>query len=231
MTLRKFFIHAVDFVENDSTHEDWIATLKTCGTDVEYKLDSGAQVNILPEHIYKELRVRPKLHRTRVKLTSYSSDCILVKGKVIARIEKGQNKSYPVQFFVVPAKSVPVIGLNTCEKLQLIKRCFLINSMDPRLSDMYESLFDDIGCFQGKYKIKIDPSVTPVIHPPRRVPFALKPQLKAEVQRMPDMGVISKVETPTSWVNSMVCVEKRNGDIRVCIDPRDLDRVIVRDPI
>ena len=103
--------------------------------------------------------------------------------------------------------------------------------MDPQLSDRYESLFDDIGCLQGKHKIKIDPNVTPVIHPPRRVPFVLKPKLKAELQRMLEMGVISKVETPTSWVNSMVCVEKRNGDIRVCIDPRDLNRAIVRDHV
>ena len=75
--------------------------------------------------------------------------------------------------------------------------------MDPQLSDKYESLFDDISCLQGKYKIKIDPNVTPVIHPPRRVPFALKPKLKAELQRMLEMGVICKVETTTSWVNSM----------------------------
>ena len=131
-------------------------------------------------------------------------------------------------FFVVPAKSVPFIGLNTCEKLQLIKRCFITNGMDPQLSDKYESLFDDICCLQGKYKIKIDPNVTSVIHPSRKVPFALKPQLRAELQRMLEMGVISKVETPSSWVNSMVCVEKRNGDIRVCIDPRDSNRAIVR---
>ena len=103
--------------------------------------------------------------------------------------------------------------------------------MDPQLSDKYESLVDDIGCLQGKYKIKIDPNVTPVIHPPRRVPFALKPELKAELQRMLEMGVISKIETPTSWVNSMVCEEKINGDIRVCIDPRDLNRAIVRDHV
>ena len=99
------------------------------------------------------------------------------------------------------------------------------------MSDKYESLFDDIGYLQGKYKIKIDPNVTPVIHPPRRVPFALKPKLKAELQRMLDMSVMSKVETPTSWVNSMVCVEKRNGDIRVCIDLPDLNCAIVHDHV
>ena len=146
-------------------------------------------------------------------------------------MKRDKTRAIQCSFFVVPAKSVPVIGLNTCEKLQLIKRCFLINGMDPQLSDKYESLFDDIGCLQGKYKIKIDPNVIPVIHSPSRIPFALKPKLKAELQRMLGMGVISKVETPTSWVNSMVCVEKRNGDIRVCIDPRDLNRAIVRDHV
>ena len=50
--IEEYFIDAVDFVENDSIHQDWIASLKTCGTDVEYKLDTGTQVNILPEHIY-----------------------------------------------------------------------------------------------------------------------------------------------------------------------------------
>ena len=35
--IEEYFIDAVDFVENDSTHEDWITTLKTCATDVEYK--------------------------------------------------------------------------------------------------------------------------------------------------------------------------------------------------
>ena len=48
---------------------------------------------------------------------------------------------------------------------------------------------------------------------------------------MLEMGVISQVETPTSWVNSLVCAEKRNGNIRVCIDPRDLNRANVRDHV
>ena len=52
----EFFI---DEIDNEITHEDWIATLKTCGTDVTYKLDSRVQANILPEHIYKEPRNRP----------------------------------------------------------------------------------------------------------------------------------------------------------------------------
>ncbi|KAK2724943.1 hypothetical protein QYM36_001408 [Artemia franciscana] len=37
-----------------------------------------------------------------------------------------------------------------------------------------------------------------------------------------------KVVTPTEWVNSMVMVEKKDGSIRLCIDPVDLNKSIKR---
>ena len=35
----------------------------------------------------------------------------------------------------------------------------------------YEDVFDGIGCLEGTYQIKIDPTVSPVVHPPRKIPF------------------------------------------------------------
>ena len=40
--------------------------------------------------------------------------------------------------------------------------------------------------------------------------------------------VITKVDTPTHWVNSMVVVKKPSGALRICLDPRDLHKVIHR---
>ena len=42
-------------------------------------------------------------------------------------------------------------------------------------------------------------------------------------------GIIQKVDGPTAWVNSMVANEKRCGKLRICIDPRDLDKAILRE--
>ena len=41
--------------------------------------------------------------------------------------------------------------------------------------------------------------------------------------------VITKVDKPTSWVNSLVVREKPDGSLRVCLDPRDLNRAIKRE--
>ena len=62
----------------------------------------------------------------------------------------------------------------------------------------------------------------------RKVPFALKPKLKEELQRMVDLNVIEPVEKPTEWVNALVIVSKPNGKLRICLDPRPLNKAINR---
>ena len=40
---------------------------------------------------------------------------------------------------------------------------------------------------------------------------------------------ISKVTGPTDWVNSLVIIEKKDGSLRLCLDPGDLDTAIKRE--
>ena len=40
-------------------------------------------------------------------------------------------------------------------------------------------------------------------------------------------GVIVRQDQPTPWVNSMVTPINANGKVRICIDPRDLNRAIL----
>ena len=71
-----------------------------------------------------------------------------------------------------------------------------------------------------------NPTVPPVIHPPRRVPEALRAPLKNKLDSLVKQEIIAKVDEPTDWVNSLVCVTKANGDLRLCLDPKDLNRAI-----
>ena len=68
-----------------------------------------------------------------------------------------------------------------------------------------------------------------VIHAPRRVAVAKRPHLKKELDRQVKLGFLAKVDEPTEWVNSLVIVEKANGQMRLCIDPKDLNKEIKRE--
>ena len=145
----ELFISAIENegeTESDFSRSQWQLPLKMCGMYVTYTLDTGAQANILPQHIYYSLENRPRLHKTNIKLSAYNGESIPVKGKVVVHIEKGKNKSFPVQFIVVPMKSNLIIGLKTCERLNLIKRVMLINDSDPSIFDEYDVLENSGAC-------------------------------------------------------------------------------------
>ena len=99
------------------------------------------------------------------------------------------------------------------------------------LLKMYPECFEREGKYflDFEYDIKVDPEAKPKVHPPRRCPLELKDKFRAKLEEMERMGIIHKVEGPTPWVNSCVVETKPNGDLRVCLDPTDLNKAILRD--
>nr|XP_034828815.1 uncharacterized protein K02A2.6-like [Maniola hyperantus] len=96
------------------------------------------------------------------------------------------------------------------------------------LLSKYKSVFDGLGCLPGECHITVNKDVRPKIDPPRKVPFSLHDRLKKELDHMESLDVITKVTEPTSWVSSLILVEKKNGQLRVCLDPRNLNEAICR---
>ena len=45
----------------------------------------------------------------------------------------------------------------------------------------------------------------------------LKPKMKAELENMETLGVISKVEKPIDWCPSIVMVAKFDGEVRISV--------------
>ena len=93
----------------------------------------------------------------------------------------------------------------------------------------FKDVFTGIGLFPGECIIHLKQDAVPVVHPPRKVPVALRKPLKAELKRMEDNDIIVKVTEPTDWVNSLVVTEKpKTGKICVCLDPQALNKAIRR---
>ena len=70
------------FEENDN---EWLIDLDANGTLINFKIDSGAQVNILPLREYYRLENCPKLHSTSVKLPAYNGSHIPLKVMYVNR--------------------------------------------------------------------------------------------------------------------------------------------------
>ena len=60
--------------------------------------------------------------------------------------------------------------------------------------------------------------------------MSLKDKFEQEIHSMEKQGIISKLycNQATEWLNSSVVVKKSNGDLRICLDPTDLNKYIVR---
>ena len=56
----------------------------------------------------------------------------------------------------------------------------------------------------------------------------IKPRVKEELDKLVADGILAPVTDPTRWVSQLVIREKKNGDLRICIDPRPLNKALKR---
>ena len=61
---------------------------------------------------------------------------------------------------------------------------------------------------------------------PRRVPVPLLPRVKAELERMRQLGVIVPVREPTDWCSGMVVVPKPQDKVRIYVDLSQLNKSV-----
>lgn len=94
--------------------------------------------------------------------------------------------------------------------------------------DAYPEIFCGLGCVtEFIYDIDLKEGSPGIQRPTRRIPYAVMPKVKEELDRMEKQGIISKVTIPTKYCSQMVVVRQKDK-IRICIDPSDLNKDILR---
>ncbi|KAL1447288.1 hypothetical protein WDU94_008932 [Cyamophila willieti] len=116
----------------------------------------------------------------------------------------------------------------------LVKRLHidqLENSIDKeKFVEKFKPVYQGIGKFPYEYDIKVkQPIQEPIVRPPRRIPFALRDRLERKLEKMVEDKIIVRVDHPTSYCSHLVVVEKPNKDLRICLDPVDLNQHIERE--
>ena len=174
---------------------DWNVTLSSNGTPISYKIDTGAQCNIIPIRRLVNISPKPGLQPVNVKLSAYNGSKIPVIGKCSLTLAC-KNKSFKVSFLVVDSGSVPIPRLKTSKHLQLIKRICRIKKNNEKFLSQSHDCFGDIGTLNTT---EVKDNVKPVAT-----------KLEKELKRMVDLGITEPIKKLTDWVNGKLCI---------CFDP------------
>jgi hypothetical protein len=78
------------------------------------------------------------------------------------------------------------------------------------------------------HRLAIKQEARPVKQAQRRFRPELLPQIEAKVNKLEQAGFIREVQFP-KWIANIVLVKKKNGQIRVCVDFRDLNKACPKD--
>ena len=152
----------------------------------------------------------------------------------------GAHVHKPLQQVLNPRDSLalrkvkhPHNGRTSVKRLPLMKQDILSH---------YSRCFEGIGCFPGEpYKFHLKPEHKPARHAPRKVPIHLEDAHKEEIKSLVELGILEEVKEHTDWVNSYVIVEKDSENhhspnitvkrkLRICLDLRDLNEALEREP-
>lgn len=206
---------------------------------IEFKLDTGSEVNILPFALFDRLNEESKKNmiETKNKIRAYGGQIISPVG--ICFLEcVFENKKLLLEFYIIKENFCAILGLNACEQFGFVKRTHnLIREHGNTLFDSKEEfinknmdIFEGLGKFPKKYDICLREQAIPKIQLPRRIPTKLRQSVLNELNKLLDSGVISKLECPTDWLHNLVISEKKDNGIRICLDPREINKYIKREP-
>lgn len=83
----------------------------------------------------------------------------------------------------------------------------------------YTHVFQSIGRFFGTYKITLQNDAVANIATSRKIPLALADRIRKELESMEFKEITNKVTEPSDRVSPIVTVSKKDGIIRIFIDP------------
>ncbi|XP_060100277.1 uncharacterized protein K02A2.6-like, partial [Heteronotia binoei] len=88
-----------------------------------------------------------------------------------------------------------------------------------KVCEEFPAVFDGtLGCYTGPpVTLHLDPTVRPIRLKARRVPFALKPKIEEELDKLIAQGILEPV-THATWETPIVTPVKASGEVRICAD-------------
>ena len=214
------------------------------GVLIAVTTDTGAQVNILPHHIVKQLNL--PIQRSRIKICPYGSRPFSVRGKYEGTVSFGDS-IIPSVWYIIKKKAIePLLSGSTAEQLGIIKFApspltssdmKYINAINTTTAtndsanwyyiQKYPEAFNGVGTLKDyEFTLHQDPNIKPVAEPSRTIPFHLQECFSNEIKQMEKQGIIEPHTGPAPWISNVVLAPNDDGNIRVTVDMRQVNKAI-----
>ena len=218
-------------VQSNATESPWIATVLVDKKPVNFKLDSGADVTVVPYNTFLNIDVKIQLKPTdKVPLgpCNYRMNC---KREFTVTLAYNQNSTKET-VYVIESLARPLLSRSAAVKLNLISRLCELTTDEYKAKVMRDcpQLFEGLGTMKDEYTIKLKDDAKPfALNVPKKVPMLLYEETKHEIERIIKSEVISPVDHPTEWCGLMVVTLKPNAKVRVCVDLTKLNEYVQRE--
>ncbi|KAJ1188074.1 hypothetical protein NDU88_004839, partial [Pleurodeles waltl] len=223
------------------------------GVMCEVLFDSGAWLTLMSNETFdKYLSHSVKLKNPNVVPGGYGGQAIDLRGYFESKIEFKSNSI--VGKIYVPVKGDSVISWPHQKDLEVIldpnnptpvmlKKDFkndvnrickisdvVSDSVFPDFVNEFKSVFTDtLGCLtKYVHRIKLKENAVPIVCKVRPIPISVREDVQKELHRLCQCGIIEPVEA-SEWVSPVVVARKPSGEIRLCVDLRNLNKAVVSD--
>ena len=213
---------------NDVKSDDWHTELLVDGKNVRFRIDTGADVTVVPDSYFK---TTDKLQKTDKKLYGPGGSKIEVVGVHKASMEtKKQNSKTMQDLYVVRGLKKPLLGRPAIQALDLLQRINAVSSSTVEPKKEFPELWQGLGKCENAYTVRLKDDAKPFsIATPRRLPLPMKQKVEDELKSLQEKDIIRPVTTPTDWCAPIVAVPKPSGKIRLCVDYTKLNESVRRE--
>ena len=163
---------------------------------------------------------------------------------ILCRYNNCQRHKY--KFYVVDVDGPAILRLCACEHMHIVTVNAIKSSANcpasvgkaqkptvtsiADLKKQFPDQFDRIGSFEGKASLFLKRDARSSIDAPRKCSIHLKAKLQQELDTMEKDGITRKIEHHTDWCSSITTSMKKDGSLRVCLDPKRLNDSLKRCP-
>ena len=200
-----------------------ITTVQINGTPLDLEVDTGSMYTLVPQDVWEQHWTHVALRECSVRLKTYNGSVLPIVGEADVDVRySAQNVRAWV--IVVREGSHPLLGRDWLSQLRLdwqsmFNRVNATAASELAAEDAHPEVFrDDLGKVSDREaEIYLNDGATPKCCNPRPVPFALRPAVNKELDRLEQEGIIKPVKS-AEWASPIVIVRKQNRDIRTCAD-------------